>query len=119
MDEKNLVIAGSRGFDNYLLLCTEVSAYIKDVENVKIVTGCARGVDYMATMYARAHSIAYEVHEADWTKYGKSAGPIRNREMAKKAHAGLIFWNGKSKGTRNMIEELRKQGVAPIKIIYF
>lgn len=41
---------------------------------------------------------------ANWDKHGKSAGHIRNAEMAKYADALVAFWDGKSKGTKGMID---------------
>jgi hypothetical protein len=56
---------------------------------------------------------------ADWDLHGKAAGPIRNREMAEYADELLALWDGKSRGTKNMIEEMIKAGkpvhIYPIK----
>jgi hypothetical protein len=114
---KNLLVAGSRGYGNYKELSREISAYCEGVTNVTIITGCARGVDYMAGMYARERGLQLKVFLADWKTFGKSAGPIRNRQMARNADAAILFWDGKSKGTKNMIEELRKKGVTSVKVI--
>lgn len=119
MSTKTLLIAGSRGYGNYKELSREVKNYIENVEDVQIITGCARGVDYMAKMFALENNIPCTVYLAEWNKYGKSAGPIRNRQMAEKAQAGLIFWDGKSKGTENMLAELKKNGVNTVKVIRF
>jgi hypothetical protein len=54
----------------------------------------------------------------DWKKYGKSAGYRRNKEMAEVADALVAFWDGKSKGTANMIDLMRKAG-KPLKIVYY
>ena len=48
------------------------------------------------------HAVAY--FPADWDKYGKAAGFIRNEQMAQNADALVVFWDGKSRGTKNMIE---------------
>ena len=52
---------------------------------------------------------AYRIERyfADWEKYGKSAGPARNKIMAEKVDYVICFWDGKSKGTRSMIEYTR------------
>jgi hypothetical protein len=57
-----------------------------------------------------------KVFEADWKKYGKSAGPIRNSEMADYGDALIAFFNGESKGTLDMINKAKKKKM-PITII--
>lgn len=44
----------------------------------------------------------------DWGKHGKAAGPIRNKQMAEYADALLLIWDGESKGSKNMKEEMLK-----------
>ena len=48
---------------------------------------------------------------ADWDKYGKKAGYIRNKEMARAADACVVFWNGQSKGSKHMIDIAKKHGL--------
>ena len=48
---------------------------------------------------------------ADWDKYGKSAGFIRNKEMVDIADAAIIFWDGDSKGTKDTIERVQNKGI--------
>ena len=55
---------------------------------------------------------------ADWNKYGKRAGYLRNADMAKEAHALIAFWDGKSKGTNHMIQ-LAKQNYLTIKVVLY
>ena len=61
----------------------------------------------VAEEYAFLHQIPFKLLQADWEKYGKAAGPIRNRKMAEYANALLAFDKG-TKGTRNMIQMARK-----------
>jgi hypothetical protein len=55
--------------------------------------------------------VPLKIFPAQWSIYGKGAGYIRNREMAQYADALIAFWDGKSKGTKNMIDEAKKQGL--------
>ena len=51
---------------------------------------------------------------AEWNTYGKAAGPIRNRQMAEYAAPDgycVVFWDGKSRGSQNIITEARKAGI--------
>lgn len=121
-----VIIAGSRNFNNYTLL-----KQICDLEltgNVEIVsgrqvttdkeTGEKYGADYLGEKYAEEKNILVTPFPADWSKYGKKAGPIRNEEMAKYADALIAFWDGKSKGTQNMIELAKKYNLL-IRIVKF
>ncbi len=115
-DMTNLLIAGTRTFEQYLVLQTTLHLYTKDVPNLKVITGCAKGTDSMAIRWAKEQGKPYQVYTADWNKWGKSAGPRRNQEMAKAADRAIVYWDGKSRGTANMIMNLKIQGV-PYEVI--
>ncbi len=65
--------------------------------------------------YAAENGFKIERYPAEWDKYGKMAGPIRNEKMAKSADYVICFWDGQSKGTKSMIEYARECG-KPFKI---
>lgn len=78
--------------------------------------GCARGVDTRAEEAARAVGATILRRPADWDRYGKRAGMIRNADMFNEARrAGdfriLIFWDGISLGTKNMIDRCVAAGL--------
>lgn len=104
--EIRIIVAGSRNFDNYDLLSSELTKYIASYE-VVIVSGTAKGADRLGERFATDNGFEIRRFPADWNKYGKSAGVIRNREMADYASKGngilFAFWDGKSKGTEHMI----------------
>lgn len=79
--------------------------YVETLESTDIViTGGAPGIDTVAEKAARARGMTVRVYLADWRTWGKRAGPIRNGEMAHAADAVTAFWDGYSRGTRDMIE---------------
>ena len=84
-----------------------------------VVHGNCRGPDRDATewLVAAGHVIGVSVYDADWRKYGKAAGPIRNREMLdqEKPDSVLAFWDGNSLGTLDMIREATKRGI-PVEV---
>lgn len=102
------IIAGCRDFTDYHLLKEQVDYYRKTHNISEIVSGLARGADELGEVYAQQHDIPVAKFPADWDKHGKSAGPIRNRQMADYADCLIAVWDGKSKGTKNMIEEMHK-----------
>lgn len=99
-----VIIAGTRTVEDYALIvqAAERSGY----EITEVVSGCATGVDRLGEQWARAHNIPIKEMPADWSRYGNSAGPYRNRAMADYADAAIIVWDGQSRGTRNMIENM-------------
>lgn len=115
-DTLKIIIAGSRDFDNYDLLEETMSNFLKEnTNNVEIVSGTARGADRLGEKFAENHGYQVKRFPANWNLYGKSAGPIRNRKMAEYASEGhgilFVFWDGASKGTKNMIDLAEKYGL--------
>lgn len=76
----------------------------------EVVSGCARGVDASGELWARTFGIPVKHFPANWS-LGPKAGPIRNRQMAEYADALIAVWDGKSKGTKNMIAEAHARGL--------
>ena len=106
-----LIIAGKRDFNDYSLLKNQVDNFIQDynlnVEEITIISGGASGADALGEKYAKENNFPCEVFKADWNKYGKAAGPIRNARMAAVATHAIVFWDGISKGSLSMINEAK------------
>lgn len=110
-----VIIAGSRGFDDYAVLQTVCDNFLspkKQTHNIVIVSGTAKGADSLGEQYARERGYTVERFPVDWQQYGKAAGQIRNRLMADNADALIAFWDGHSTGTQNMIMEAKKKDMA-------
>ncbi|UZR93470.1 DUF2493 domain-containing protein [Chondrinema litorale] len=99
-----VIIAGTRYFNDYKLLHKYCNHILQNQQSVEIVSGCATGADRLGEKYALEKSYSLKKFPADWNNLDKAAGPIRNKEMAEYADALIAFWDGKSKGTLNMIE---------------
>ena len=72
----------------------------------EIVSGGAQGVDFLGEKYALKHKLKCTVFPANWELHGRKAGILRNREMAFYADRLIAIWDGKSRGTLNMIQEM-------------
>lgn len=109
--EYRLVVAGCRDYNDYSVASVEIEKHIQTLDanrSVIIISGCAEGADKLGERYATEHHLNIERYPAEWEKYGKYAGPKRNAQMAKVADGVLVFWDGKSRGTKNMIENAKK-----------
>ena len=114
--ETRIIIAGGRGFVDYELLEQKVDEILKDIKEPVIISGGARGADTLGEKYALEHGIRLVRFPADWKKYGKGAGYLRNQEMAEYAMKGtnsilIAFWDGLSRGTNDMIQRAESYGM--------
>lgn len=110
-----LVIAGSRGSDNYASPRDINEALLglglarEDV--TEVVSGCCiNSPDIDGEVWARERGIPVARFPAKWHEHGRRAGMLRNAVMASYADCGLVFWDGQSRGSRNMIQELLNRG---------
>lgn len=102
-----VIIAGNRDLKasrNRVAEIVEMSGYSVD----ELVCGMATGIDMSGNIWASQEGIAVKEFPANWEKYGLAAGPKRNKLMADYADALIIIWDGKSKGTLNMIRQMQK-----------
>ena len=97
---KNVAVIGSRSFADYELLENTLMHY----QICKIISGSAKGADSLAERYALGHGIELLIFKPDWKKYGRGAGPIRNRDIVDAADLVIAFWDGKSKGTKSALD---------------
>lgn len=106
-----VIVAGGRDFADYDLLKSKLDNLLVNRNPVEIVSGTARGADKLGEFYAKRSQLAVALFPADWDLYGKSAGYRRNEEMAEYADALVAFWDGKSRGTKHMIDLANKSGI--------
>jgi len=116
-----VIVAGTRTFDDYELLREKLDQYLAGFQNIEIISGGARGADTLGERYAKEKGYKLTKFPANWDLYGKSAGYIRNEEMAMYAGKNgtcIVFWDGVSKGSQHMIDLAIKHGVDVLIIKY-
>jgi len=113
-----IIIAGGRNFNNYEMLCCVCDYMLQNQTIVEIVSGTAGGADSLGERYAEERQYPIKRFPANWTGLGKAAGFIRNAEMAEYADALIAFWDGRSKGTKHMIDLAKKHGLK-VKIQFY
>ena len=102
-----LIIAGGRDFTDLVFLRQSMSFFVDIYDDdpvTEVVCGMARGADLAGRLWARQQNIAVKEFPANWDKYGRSAGSIRNGVMGDYADQAVIFWDGKSRGTKHMVD---------------
>lgn len=111
-DYTRILIAGSRSYCNRSEFDHFVDEHLATITNTPIIiSGMAGGVDTMAFDYGHAHGIEVLPIKALWDDLGRRAGYIRNAVMRDLADTGLIFWDRKSPGTKNMISQLKRHKI--------
>ena len=78
----------------------------------------AAGADLLAYYFAVKNNVVAYKFPVDWNKHGKSAGMIRNKQMGDFADGLLAFWDGKSRGTKQMIEYMHSLG-KPVHVVHY
>ena len=113
-----MIVAGGRKFTDYELLKRKLDYYFSKIENVEIVSGKAIGADRLGERYAKERGLKCQSKSPNWTKYPGYAGYVRNKEMAEYADALVAFWDGKSKGTKDMIDLAKERQLAVRVVLY-
>lgn len=105
----NVIIAGSRDIEDIELVnkACEDSGF----EITTVFSGCARGVDRLGEQWANTHCVPIRYFPAKWKAFGRSAGPIRNINMAHEADALIALHSKNSRGTAHMIETALSKGL--------
>ena len=129
-----VIIAGGRDFNDFKLLESNINKIFKQLSdeklisiyvnesNIEIICGKARGADTLGEQFAKEYKLSIKYFPADWNTYGKSAGYRRNAEMANYAKEDngvlIAFWDGKSKGTKHMIDLAKSNNIKVFIISY-
>jgi len=104
-----VAVIGSRG-----LSVPNLEKYLPE-DTDEIVSGGARGVDTSAKEYALTHGLKLTEFLPEYDKFGRSAPLRRNITIIEYADLVLAFWDGKSHGTKFVIDNCKERGV-PIKV---
>jgi hypothetical protein len=112
-----LLICGTRALPlaGVVRLDIILQAVARARPDTTIVHGAASGVDRWAGRFAKAHGLQVREFPADWEKYGKGAGHIRNQQMLDEGRPHLVYAlhtdPGLGKGTRDMVRRARAAGL--------
>ena len=115
-EASRVIIAGGRDFDDYEYMSTKLNELFKDPntfnnKTIKIISGMAKGADFLAIRYADENKLTKIIFPANWKVYHRIAGFLRNNDMLSIATHLIAFWDGKSSGTKHMIEIAQMKGI--------
>ena len=109
MERKRVVVAGCRYYNERDKFNTFVDETLKIIgSDITILSGHCSGVDTMAEMYAEEHGMPVEIFKPDRKRYGRGGGPVRNKQMIESCDVVIAFWDGVSRGTRNLLDPAEK-----------
>ena len=108
-----VIITASKEFNNYKLLEQKANKVLRNKSNITVVTD-----SYMGQRYANYNKLGLEQCNPDWKKFGKKAGKKNDIEMANKADALIVFWDGKAKTTKHLIHKAQNLGL-PVRVFDF
>ncbi len=105
-----VLVTGGRDFYNKTHVWNVLNEIHEETPITLLIHGNARGADTLAHQWAMENGIKTLPCPAQWDKYGKGAGPIRNALMLSYEPKLVIAFKG-GKGTRNMVNIAKKAGV--------
>ena len=104
-----VAVIGSRG-----LYVEDLGSYLPE-GTTEIVSGGARGVDASAREYAFRNGLKLTEFLPEYSRYGRGAPLRRNIAIIESADLVLAFWDGRSKGTKHVIDNCKKRNI-PVQI---
>jgi len=107
-----VLVCGGRNFNDRQLLYRVLDALHAKTPITGLIEGGAGGADYLAARWSAIRDIEHHVRmSADWTLYGKAAGPIRNQRMLDEGKPDLVIAFPGGRGTADMINRAEQAGV--------
>jgi phosphomannomutase len=113
-----VLVCGGRDFTDTEFIYSTLDKFAKYNHIDCIIEGDARGVDRIAGYWARKNRIDLYRVAADWDRYRKAAGYIRNKQMLNEYHPDLVIAFPGGVGTAMMVKLAREAGVEVVEIDY-
>ncbi len=110
-----VLVCGGRDYSDW-----KAVRYALDELHIKspitlVIQGGAQGVDAFAGGCALSRGVPERIFKADWTKHGRAAGPIRNKQMLEEGKPDLVVAFPGGRGTADMVRQARAAGVPVVR----
>lgn len=109
-----VLVCGGRHYDDEEFVFSFLDQLDKKTPITAVVHGDASGADTLAKRWARSSGIISIAYPADWKRYGRPAGPIRNQQMLDEESPDLVVAFPGGEGTAGMVRISREAGVTVI-----
>ena len=106
-----VLVCGGRNYQDRDQLVADLDLCLETYGEIEIISGGADGADLMATVWAAARNVPCTTYFADWKKYGRKAGPIRNQQMIDEGKPGVVIAFPGGRGTADMVRRARQAGI--------
>lgn len=107
---RSVLVCGGRTYDDRTQLFDYLDNLDNDSKITLIIQGGARGADTLARQWAMERDRACATYNADWERFGKAAGHVRNYHMLIQSKPDLVVAFSGGKGTANMVKLARDNG---------
>lgn len=113
-----VLVCGGRDFDDWDLLCGKLDEVCSrnDYQPLTIIQGGAKGADFLGRVWAVYRHFDFIEYPADWKKFGKAAGHIRNQQMLDEGKPDLVVAFAGGTGTADMVRRASKEGFSVIEV---
>jgi hypothetical protein len=105
---KKIAVVGSRSYNDTEKIRLVLSTILEHHGKFIMVSGGCKGPDLIAETWAKENNIDTVIFLPNWKKYGRAAGPIRNKDIVNECNYLIAFWDQKSKGTKSSIKQCEK-----------
>lgn len=118
MNEYRILVCGGRDYDDAERLVKEldiiVAEYVPKDARLVLIHGGAHGADAIAESWAEWHNLDIMAFPADWDRYGRAAGVIRNAQMLEEGQPDLVVAAPGGTCTANMVRQAQAAGIPTI-----
>ncbi len=111
-----VIVCGGRDYADDLLVGETLQHYLDNMPELLMVQGGASGADLLAKTWCEQQGVPCATFKAEWSKHGKSAGPLRNAAMLATVEPDVVVAFPGGRGTADMVRRARKAGVAVLSI---
>lgn len=110
------LVCGGRDYNDIPTLCATMDAIHEKYDISLLINGAASGADYLAECWAKSRNVPFKQFPADWKKHGRSAGPIRNKQMINEGKPEIVVAFPGGRGTADMVQKAKTAGVRVVEI---